>query len=145
MQHKVSLAPARSQLPPFVTSEQPQQAQPVLSPGHWSSSNTEQVAAALKLLWLQGAEAFWLLEGLTCTEDGQLCLEYRACASRDEACAVMGRRPFGILIGTGRCSTAASQPGQGEGKTSNQRTPALMCTSSMFQMFQLPCAEAVWE
>lgn len=54
MQHKVSLTPAQSQLPHFVTSKQPQQAELVLSHSHWPSSNTKQVAA-LKLLWLQYA------------------------------------------------------------------------------------------
>lgn len=123
MQHKVSLTPARSQLPHFVTSEQPQLAQPVLSPGHRPSTNTEQ-AAALELLWLQcaasllAAGSFNLCRGSTLLSV-VLCLEHRACASRGGVCAVMGKRLFGIPRGTGTCATAAAHPGSGEGETSN--------------------------
>lgn len=126
MQHKVSLTPARSQLPHFVTSEQPQLAQPVLSPGHRPSTNTEQ-AAALELPWLQcaasllAAGSFNLCRGSTLLSV-VLCLEHRACASRGGVCAVMGKRPFGIPrgTGTGTCATAAAHPGSGEGETSNR-------------------------
>lgn len=122
MQHKVSLTPARSQLPHFVTSKQPQQAWPVLSLGHQqhrASGCPETLVASVCSL----PSDCWKHKPVL-RIDGFICC---VVSGTHSLCLQWGKRLFGILrgTGTGRCVTAASHPREGEGKTSKYQTPAL--------------------